>query len=809
MTTQRIHTYCSMCTSRCGVVATVRDGVLTKVRADPDHPNGCICVKGAAAPEIVYSADRVQYPMVRTHPKGDPDPGWRRVSWDEALEMVATRLSAIKARYGAEAVVFSHATPAGSATADFNAWYDRLANAFGSPNSLSDVNICTWNRVWGAKHTYGVPTPAPHYDHARCILLWGTNPEVSHPAAAMRIRRAQTRGARLIVIDPRRHSLAQKADVWLGVRPGSDGILALAMIHVLLDEGLYDAEFVRDWTTAVFLVRQATGQLLAQRDLGSEDERGGLVVWDQVGWEPVVYHPERGYERAGVDPALFGSFAITLADRRVVTCRPALQMLAEIAAEYAPERSADLTWVSASEVRRAARLFATEKPSCHTSWVGLEQHRQAGQTNRAVCCFYALTGQFDQRGSNVLFGATPTQPEAGFELLSAEQVGRRLGLGEHPLGPQRDPGMVVAADVYRAILTGQPYPVKAMVLFGTDPLLRFGDPMQGRAALEKLEFYVHMDMFANPSAMLADVLLPASTCWEREALMPAFRSSEDGATWAQFRQAIVEPVYESRSDMDVIFELARRMDLGPHFFEGDVEAAYNHELAPSGLSVQQLREHPGGMRVAAQTRYQKYMEIDPDTNRPQGFITPTRRLEIYSTTFSQAGYAPLPVWEGSTDQPVGPSSTDQNFPLLLTFSRLIQFCDEQHRNIPRLRRQAPHPLVEIHPTTAANLNIQDGEWVVVETESGKVQLKAKLSVLVDPRAVSTQYGWWQACRELDLPGYDPLAANGANANVLISNAAVDSVSSSVQHRAVACRVRKIAALAPSAAEQGYADPGAI
>src|SRR4029077_15592393 len=103
-----------MCTSRCGVVATVQEGVLTKVRADPDHPNGCICVKGAAAPEIVYSPDRVPHPMVGTHPKGNPDPGWRRGSWDEALEMVAPRLSAIKTRCGAEAVVFSHATPAGS-----------------------------------------------------------------------------------------------------------------------------------------------------------------------------------------------------------------------------------------------------------------------------------------------------------------------------------------------------------------------------------------------------------------------------------------------------------------------------------------------------------------------------------------------------------------------------------------------------------------------------------------------------------------------------------------------------------------------
>jgi anaerobic selenocysteine-containing dehydrogenase len=215
--TQQLHTYCAMCVSRCGVIATVQDGVLTRVTPDPDHPNGCICAKGAAAPEIVYSPDRLQYPMVRTRPKGDPDPGWKRISWDEALGLIASRLLDIKARFGAEAVVFSRATPSGSASTDFDRWLTRLANTFGSPNSLTTTHICTWNRNWGAKNTYGVPTPAPDYEHTRCILLWGCNPEAAEPAAAMRIRKAQTRGARLIVIDPRGHSLAQKADAWLRV----------------------------------------------------------------------------------------------------------------------------------------------------------------------------------------------------------------------------------------------------------------------------------------------------------------------------------------------------------------------------------------------------------------------------------------------------------------------------------------------------------------------------------------------------------------------------------------------------------------
>src|SRR5437867_4951346 len=126
MTTQQFHTYCAMCISRCGVIATVENGRLTKVNADPAHPNGCICVKGTAAPEVVYSPDRLQYPMRRTRPKGERDPGWVRIAWDEAMALTASRLREIKARYGPASVVFGSATTAGAAAIDFFPWVHRL-----------------------------------------------------------------------------------------------------------------------------------------------------------------------------------------------------------------------------------------------------------------------------------------------------------------------------------------------------------------------------------------------------------------------------------------------------------------------------------------------------------------------------------------------------------------------------------------------------------------------------------------------------------------------------------------------------------
>jgi anaerobic selenocysteine-containing dehydrogenase len=168
-----------------------------------------------------------------------------------------------------------------------------------------------------------------------------------------------------------------------------------------------------------------------------------------------------------------------------------------------------------------------------------------------------------------------TAPILGQELLPQEPAARRLGYAERPLGPPGIGGVVTAYDMYRAILSEQPYPVKGLITFGTDLLMGNGDPLRGKAALEALDFYVHVDLFANPSASLADRFLPAASCWEREALRPSLGAGAEMATWAQFREPVVQPLYESRSEIAIIFDLAARLGLGQHFFDGDVEAAYS------------------------------------------------------------------------------------------------------------------------------------------------------------------------------------------------------------------------------------------
>lgn len=156
MNQQRIPGYCPLCISRCGCISVVEDGVLVRVEPDPAHPTGnSLCIKAKAAPELVNSAERVLYPMKRTRPKGDPDPGWQRISWDEALDYAANNMRATAQRHGPEAAAFFVTTSSGAAIADSAGWIFRLINAFGSPNAVMTSHVCNWHKDVASAFTIG------------------------------------------------------------------------------------------------------------------------------------------------------------------------------------------------------------------------------------------------------------------------------------------------------------------------------------------------------------------------------------------------------------------------------------------------------------------------------------------------------------------------------------------------------------------------------------------------------------------------------------------------------------------------------
>src|ERR1700719_2109549 len=185
---RRVAAFCPLCVSRCGCQAVVENGRLVAIEPDPSHPTGkALCAKGRASPELVEATDRLLYPMRRTRPKGDPDPGWRRITWDEALDETATAMRRIAAESGPETVAFAVTTPSGTAISDAAPWVDRLINAFGSPNNCNATELCAWHRNYARVFTTGTAIGTPDYERAGCILLWGHNPSTSLLAAATRV----------------------------------------------------------------------------------------------------------------------------------------------------------------------------------------------------------------------------------------------------------------------------------------------------------------------------------------------------------------------------------------------------------------------------------------------------------------------------------------------------------------------------------------------------------------------------------------------------------------------------------------------
>ena len=791
--TERIPGYCALCISRCGSIAVVENGRFVALEPDPSHPTGqALCAKGRAAPELVYNTDRLLYPLKRTRPKGDPDPGWQRISWDEALDLTASRLRHLAEQGGPESVVFTTVSSSTSAAVDSNIWVQRLMYAFGSPNLCNSMELCAWGRGYAPRYTFGTGmglpgTPMPDLENAGCILFWGYNPSLARLDHATATVAALKRGAHLIVVDPRRVGLASKADLWLQVRPGSDGALALGIANVMIERGWYDHAFVRDWTNGPLLVRADTGRLLTEHDLSPTGSAQRYIAWDPAQGHTLLYDPAFGrYEQEGVELALFGEYKINTLQGEVV-CRPAFDLAAEVCRPYKPETVETICGVGRDQVESAARLLWETRPVAYYAWSGVEQQTNATQTARAIAMLYTLTGSFDAKGGNVLFPAVPTENVTGAELLSAEQRNRTLALSERPLGPSRWQ-IVTSDEVYSAILEQRPYAVRGLVGFGANLLVAHADARRGREALAALDFYVHADLFMNPTAELADVVLPVASAFEREGLKIGFEVSEAAQSLVQLRRRVVEPRGEARSDTEIVFDLACRLGLGTHFWDGDIDEAYRYQLSPSGVSLEDLREHPEGVRVPLQTRYRKFAEQKDGI--PKGFATPTRKIELYSETLLEHGYPPLPEYEEPLIGPRSRPDLTERYPLILTCAKHTLFCESQHRALPSLRRHAMDPQVELHPTAASERSIRAGDWVNIETPEGSIRARARLNDNLEPRVVCGQHGWWQACPEIGAPGYDPFSKDGANFNLIIGNEAIDPISGSVPHRAYLCEIRR-------------------
>jgi anaerobic selenocysteine-containing dehydrogenase/ferredoxin-NADP reductase len=778
--------YCTLCRSRCGSMTVVENGRMIAVENLPGHPTGgALCAKGRAAPEMVHSPRRLTTPLRRTAPRGATDPGWIEISWDEALDEIAGRLGEIRKTSGAEAVAFAVTTPSGTPMVDSFEWVERFIRRFGSPNLIYAVEVCGWHKDYAHALTFGRGIGFPDYERAETIVLWGHNPARTWLAQATRIADARRRGARVAVVDPKPNGSGQAADIWLRIRPGADAALAMGAIRHLIATKRFDADFVTRWTNGPLLVDTDTGRFVRANELWDDQPQDAFVVLDPSGAPRVC-----DTRFAALDPAccqLDGRATFTARDGRIIVAATAFCLLAAEASPYTIAHVAEVTWLDAADIAAFNALFENSPRLAYHSWTGVGQHTNATMTERAIATLYALTGACDRPGGNVWPVPPPTRTVNDYALLSPGQKAKALGIDELPLGPPSR-GWITARDFSRAVLAGEPYRVEALMSFGSNFVVSQGHSSRNLAALRALDFHVHVDMFMNPTAENADIVLPASMPWERDALKIGFEITQAAVETIQFRPQMLPQHGDCKADYEIAAELALRLGLGNEFFGGDIRAGWNYQLAPLGVTVDELRRHPEGRRFPQAFRHEKYALRQQDA-AIAGFATPTRRVEIYSELMLEHGYAPLPNHIEPAESPVAPAANPR-FPLVLTTAKSGWFVHSSHRHVASLRKKTPDPSIEINGVLAAQRGLKDGDWAIVETPAGKVRLRVRLNDALDDRVAIAEFGWWEDCPPL---GRDVMRSAGfstSNMNDALSDATRDPVSGSVPLRATSCDIRK-------------------
>ena len=665
---------------------------------------------------------------------------------------------------------------------------------FGSTNICYATEICNWHKDFAHAFTFGCGLPTADFENADTIMLWGHNPANTWLAQANAIGTGRAKGAKLIVVDPRPITLAKQADVWLGVRPGTDSALALGLIREMIERRLYDETFLRNWTNAAFLVRQDSGLFVRERMVWPSATTNRYLVWDNERNIPVAIDGDQLTPPELANRIrLRDSVTLNLADNQgnsvPVECTPSFELLAREAAHYDAAHVKDVTGVDPDKLVAAAELIQQGRRVAYYGWTGIGQHTNATQMQRAVSSLYALTGSFDRIGGNRIRRGPFYRGVNAWGKLSQEQMAKALGVAERPIGPP-SMGWITARDMYRAITEETPYRIRVLMAFGTNLPLSQADTRLAQDALTKVEFHVHCDLFETPAAQYADIFLPVTTPWEHEGIRFGFEITDEAAALVQLRQRMVSPRGEARPDYEIVFDLACRLGMAEDFFGGDIEAGWNYMLEPLGLTAAALRAQPEGVTCEIDAREQKHQLPHHDgSGRIRGFDTETRRVELYSELLHRHHQPAIPTYtppaENLRQQRDG---TGDRYPLILSTVKNGHYCHSQHRELASLRKRSPDPLAEIGQGLAESRGICDGDWIRISTRQGVARFVAKVAPSLADDVVIAEFGWWQACPELDRGSLPVSGASSSNANSLISADDCDPISGSVPHRSFRCDI---------------------
>ncbi len=512
------------------------------------------------------------------------------------------------------------------------------------------------------------------------------------------------------------------------------------------------------------------------------NEEGGinsqLLARLRAGSELMVIDPHRGelagraklhlQLRPGSDAALaLGMLNVIIGEELydaefVASYTHGFDELAAHVAQYTPEAMAPITWLEPNQIRAAARLYASAK-SAALGWGNpIEHTNRAFHATRALVCLMALTGNLDAPGGNLhpldpkiaklgAFVRADLVPNKRKEMLSAA----------HGVIPRF---MTVPSSFFRqAVLDGEPYPVKGLFCFDTNPLLIWADSRLAKRALEELKFFACAELYMTPSAALADLVLPAAASLEFDDI----GHYGIGHGFILARSQVVDPPPECRPPSQICCDLGRRL-AGEELWPGDYRELNQMVLEPSGLSWD---EFVAKGHLQGPEKFHKYKE--------KGFRTPTGKVEFRLSTAEKFGLPPLPMWEGFAEE------VSQEFPLVLTGRKNLAALHSSYRWVDELKAHNPAPTVELHPDDAAGLGLAEGDQARIFTRAGSIVQTVRLSQRLRPGVVYAEHGWWFPDDPDPLGGWDR-----SNFNLLTSVDKLGKEFGTPNLAAIPCRVER-------------------
>lgn len=788
----KFKTACRACISNCGVIATVKNGHVIHLQGNPEDPmsKGRMCAKGLSGIQALYNPNRNKYPLIRVGSRGENK--WKRISWNEAIDIIADKLMAARKDFGAESVLCS---TGGGGNPEF--WsVSRFCNIFGTPNWFEPgcaqcylPRMLVYDMMYGGTNASIADSNAQEIYFAKdtemkCLVLWGAAPSYSSPACGGgAVSDLRANGVKTVVIDPRMTPDAAKADVWLPIRPGSDVALQLAWIRYIIEHQLYHHDFVLKWTNLPYLVNTNTNMFWRAKESKTAGKPDTFMVWDTKtnSAQPLDY-PWNDQ----LNVTLEGEYVID-----GVTYKPAFQLLKERADEYTLEKAAEVCWLNKDKIEEAILTFTQNTPGGLCIGVATDQSPNSVQAAMGACIIDLLMGNVEQPGSLLQrFGSAGATNMIGYcvppapSKLPDEQLKKRLGGNEYKGLHMWLAGH--APSILHAIETSEPYPLKVWLERSGNKLVNVADSRRWAEASRKVDFIVHMYMYPTSFSCYADMLLPTEEWLETDMIVESCHK-------LMARQSVTH-IWETIDETVIWSKIAKRCaELGHEGCQKAFDAEYMGSDLPYWDSMEELldanlkntkftwaqlkKESPMEYMTEEEYRsYYIYQKTDPVTGKPQGFPTESKKCELYMENMITLGrtgkpyshcelsaasqdYDPLPYYLEPYESPLKGSKLAEEYPLVMTNGRLPYFHHGTLRNTPWTREIYPAPEVWIHPVDAEKYGISDNEWVWVESLRGKVRGIANVTSGLGQGAVYMERYWAPETLNSETHGWEEMNVN--------------------------------------------------